>query len=562
MRKLARPEHVRLEIKDFMEKKSSLKNQMNSAVHVDEDDMEEDEEDEPQSKAKGKRPMVSVGSSTRGKKSKQTGPIDLYFLKDADEIVKQRRSQGKGQYQYDENKKKLREMAVDKFVVWMYDAGIPFNAVKYDSCEACIEAIGTFGPGMKPPSYHEVRVKCLNKEMERTTSFLKSHEEDYAKYGCSIMADGWTDKKGRTLINFLVNGPRGSAFIESVDAFAYSHTGDKMYELLSNFVRRIGEDNVVQVVTDNASCNVKAGRLLEASFPHLYWTPCAAHCLDLILEDIFKIPSLKRLHERALMVNGYIYNRPQVLSMMREFTGERDMIRTAKTRFATAFLTLKRFHVQQGNLKKMFASEKWKNSKYSKEVTGKRITDIITMRSFWRNMLFALKVCSPLVKVLRLVDGEKQSPMGYIYEAMDRAKEDIAASFNNDEDKYRDIFDIIDKRWSIQLHRPLHATGYYLNPELFYSNRAIEKDTKVLDGLHKCIERLVNDDVLENKITDQLEIYKKAEGLFGGKMAIKQRNLKKPADWWSCFGASTPELQDLALKILNLTCSSSGCERN
>ncbi|XP_073298397.1 uncharacterized protein [Primulina huaijiensis] len=225
----------------------------------------------------------------------------------------------------------------------MYDAGIPFNAIKYDSLQPCIDAIGTFGVGMKPPSYHEVRVKYLNKELTNMNLFLKSHEEDHARYGCTIMADGWTDTKSRTLINFLVNGPKGTIFVESVDASSYSHTADKIYELLSKFVNRIGEQNVVQVVTDNASCNVRAGRLLENNFPHLYWTPCAAHYLDLMLEEIFKIPNLKKLHERALMVNGYIYNRPQLLSMMREFTGQRDVERTAKTRFATAFFTLKRF---------------------------------------------------------------------------------------------------------------------------------------------------------------------------------------------------------------------------
>nr|KAJ0214425.1 hypothetical protein LSAT_V11C400161270 [Lactuca sativa] len=29
-------------------------------------------------------------------------------------------------------------------------------------------------------------------------------------------------------------------------------------------------------------------KLLEAKIEHLYWTPCAAHCLDLMLEDIGK----------------------------------------------------------------------------------------------------------------------------------------------------------------------------------------------------------------------------------------------------------------------------------
>ena len=36
----------------------------------------------------------------------------------------------------------------------------------------------------------------------------------------------------------------------------------------------------------------------------------------------------------------------------------------------------------------------------------------------------------PLVKVLRLVDGDTKLAMGYIYEAMDRSKEQIQKNFN------------------------------------------------------------------------------------------------------------------------------------
>ncbi|XP_042422084.1 uncharacterized protein LOC122009846 [Zingiber officinale] len=252
------------------------------------EDLEEHEEDDHQSKVKGKRPISDSSNHPT--------------VQDIDEIVKQRCAKNKGQF--DENKKKLRDIAVEKFARWMYDPRIPFNVVKYVSFEPCIEAIGQFGSVMKPPSYHEVRVKYLTKELPNTNSLLKSHEEDHDKFGCTIMADGWTDKKGRTLINFLMNGPKGSVFVESVNASGYSHTADKMFELLSKYVYRIGEKNVVQIVIDNASYNVSA---------------------DLLLEDIFKIPHLKKLHERGLMVNGYMYNRPQVLSMVRVFTGQRGM---------------------------------------------------------------------------------------------------------------------------------------------------------------------------------------------------------------------------------------------
>ncbi|WOK92807.1 hypothetical protein Cni_G01499 [Canna indica] len=65
----------------------------------------------------------------------------------------------------------------------------------------------------------------------------------------------------------------------------------------------------------------------------------------------------KETLERAISVTSYIYNRTQVLNMMREFTGQKDMVRLAKTRFATAFLTLRSFHKHKANSRRMFTSD-------------------------------------------------------------------------------------------------------------------------------------------------------------------------------------------------------------
>ncbi|XP_073059753.1 uncharacterized protein [Primulina eburnea] len=152
--------------------------------------------------------------------------------------------------------------------------------------------------------------------------------------------------------------------------------------------------------------------------------------------------------------------------------------------------------------------------------------------------------------------------MGYIYEAMDRAKEAIALAFNNNEEKYQKIFEIIDKRWTDQLHKPLHAAGYFLNQEFFYTNPEIEKDAEVMKGLYECVEKMCEDVDVQDKITYQLSKYKNADGLFGGSMAIRHRNKLSPAEWWLAYGSTTPQLQDFAVRILSLTCSASGCERN
>ena len=97
-------------------------------------------------------------------------------------------------------------------------------------------------------------------------------------------------------------------------------------------------------------------RLLEKKRPNLFWTPCAAHCLDLILEDIGKLPQIKMTIERAISISGYIHNRTCLLNMMKRFTKQRELLRPAKTRFATAFITLSRINEQRNNLRKMFTS--------------------------------------------------------------------------------------------------------------------------------------------------------------------------------------------------------------
>ena len=90
---------------------------------------------------------------------------------------------------------------------------------------------------------------------------------------------------------------------------------------------------------------------------------------------------------------------------------------------------------------------------------GANVAKMVIMPSFWNTIIFCLKISSPLVHVLCLVDGERKAPMGYINEAMTRAKETIVKNFLGNELKYKEIFEIIDKRLEIQLHQPLHAAG-------------------------------------------------------------------------------------------------------
>lgn len=116
--------------------------------------------------------------------------------------------------------------------------------------------------------------------------------------------------------------------------------------------------------------------------------------------------------------------------------------------------------------------------------------------------------------------------MSYIYEAMDRAKEAITTSFGHKEEHYEMAFTYIDIRWECQLHQPLPAAGYFLNPKIYYSNPTIEDCNEVMKGLYDCISRLVLELETQDKILEELNLYKNAQGLFGINMVVRQRKTR------------------------------------
>ncbi|CAL5384210.1 unnamed protein product [Camellia sinensis] len=301
---------------------------------------------------------------------------------------------------------------------------------------------------------------------------------------------------------------------------------------------------------------------MEEKRTKLFWSPCAAHCLDLMLSDIGELTVFKDTIIKAKEIAVYIYRHAWVLDLFRKFTKNRELTRPAVTRFATAFLTLKSFQDRKLQLRAMFASEEWARSSYSTSVNAKKAQGtILGDARFWKAIKYCLKCVLPLVKILRLVDGDAKPAMGFIYEAMDRAKEEIASNLNHVRGRYKCIWEIIDTRWDLQLHRPLHAAAYYLNP-MFHYQENFNADTEVKIGLFKTIERMYPDIEDRVKVDEQLEKFKKAEGMFGMSMAILTRKKKQPALWWESYEEECKELQKLAIRVLSLTCSATGCERN
>ena len=56
----------------------------------------------------------------------------------------------------------------------------------------------------------------------------------------------------KDIVNFFVNSPKGSVFIRLIDVSKVIKESNFLFKVLDNMVEEVGQENVVQVVTDNA----------------------------------------------------------------------------------------------------------------------------------------------------------------------------------------------------------------------------------------------------------------------------------------------------------------------
>ncbi|CAH9078826.1 unnamed protein product [Cuscuta europaea] len=240
-------------------------------------------------------------SSQRGVR----GPIDRYVI----DVEGDNKQTPVGE-------KEAREKCCSDVGRFFFENGIPFNVANSPSFINMCRAIGNYGRGFRPPSAYELSHWILDEEVKTTEKLVEEVKSTWTQTGVSILSDGWKDMRGRQLINFLVNNPYGTVFLKSVDASAHVKDAKMLCKFLDGVVEEVGEDIVTQVVTDNASNYKAAGKLLMAKRQRLWWTPCAAHCIDLILEKIGELPQHKNALAKAKTVIHYIYNHGWALTLM------------------------------------------------------------------------------------------------------------------------------------------------------------------------------------------------------------------------------------------------------
>ena len=85
-----------------------------------------------------------------------------------------------------------------------------------------------------------------------------------------------------------------------------------------------------------------------------------------------------------------------------------------------------------------------------------------------------------------------------------------------------------------QLHSPVHAAGYALNPE-FLDYQGLDENAEVMQGLDEMIAKVLPPSE-QARAAAQFQRYRNGEGVVGSPIA--QENIKRMPGcaWWQHFG--------------------------
>ncbi|KAL2905823.1 Hydroxyacid-oxoacid transhydrogenase mitochondrial [Bienertia sinuspersici] len=397
--------------------------------------------------------------------------------------------------------------------------GVPFNVLRSPEFGSMVDTLKHAPKDYKPLSADKARTSVLDEVKRDVEKELAPIKDTWGTQGMSIVSDGWTNVKHQPLINVVASNSRGSMFLYAEDFSGVEKTGKANADFLLTSIDEVGPSNVLQVVTDNAANCKAAGKEIEK-----------AHA-------IFKKQS------------GL------------------ELLKVAKTRFASHYLLLKRLSQCREALATTIVLTAWKDWVNSGDermkALGREVANTISDELFWDEVENILTVTKPIYLMIKFADAEGPK-MGEVYEKMDCMIGEVGDIMKNN--KHKDDRDkmneIMVSRWE-KMNIPMHCLAFALNPYYYDANylqipapggearRAPNYDKEVVQGVLDAFDKIGEDEEERKVLRHQLARFQAKEGIFGKLQAKNDAVSLSPIKWWNTYGAETPELAEIAVKVLS-----------
>jgi Protein of unknown function (DUF 659)/hAT family C-terminal dimerisation region len=475
-------------------------------------------------------------------------------------------------------------------------AGVAPHVLAVPEMQSALRAVALVGAAYKPPSRWVAGGRLAKLVRVKVEEQMREASARAELGGVTLCSDGITSEQNRPIINVVFVGGGEVEFLEARDCSGKVKDGEFLTKeiIIPAIMGRKDPFSVVQVVMDNATRS--SWPIIQAACPWVVCTPCWPHCLDLLLEDIGKLPFFRFILKDVNRLRMFLRNKGMALHVYRTYATH-AIASPGATRFRSLLIMLSSLlrmkdavvkTLVDGNLRAYIG--KYKNQKARPrdgedegKALGVRFQELQALAlddEFWERCKLAQDIMLPIGKLQAFTDSNTAtgSKANYHFFVMQATIEKI--DFGEETELKENVLYLTNQRWDYATS-DLTLTGYLLDPEFW----DCDLDEKSFDAFCRMVDRTyplpdeskypeteagadkfqVDTAVVKHKraaAESQLSQYKnRTQGIFARESAQSAARIESAYDWWYLYGVMTPELRLVALRVTAQPCAASSSER-
>lgn len=240
------------------------------------------------------------------------------------------------------------------------------------------------------------------------------------KFVC-VVTDGWSSRRNESVINFVLVNPfikplfwKSFATGESVHDGAY--IAKQIAAVIDEVDGLVGRKIVRAVVTDNAKNMKNAWQRLEQSPRGLICNGCAAHVMNLLMKDVFKLEYFSWVLEHAKTLTNFIKGRHALLdrfrSMQKSLKAPTERRRALSLPVATCWYTCESCILSVVSNRNVITTTFADDELLQRYQRGEALSEaraIVANEQFWQRAPMVLKVVKPIDQCLAAFEKDNCS---------------------------------------------------------------------------------------------------------------------------------------------------------
>lgn len=452
-------------------------------------------------------------------------------------------------------------------VIWaklakaIYATGTPLNITEN---AYWIDVFKTLRPSLPLPSRFVLSNSLLNQIYNDVEISVKSHIENAEFIG--IQCDVLTNSRNESIMNFIITTPK-PVFYKTLTTDDNRPTDEYICNKLSEIFGTVGINRIVGCVTDNSRYMIKATQLLEekyCEYPISYYG-CAAHILNLLIQDLVKLKSVTVVVNSAKSVINSIKEKTILSVLFQRIQNEKlssnekcSLKLPVSTRWASVVICLEDLKKNKHVLQTLAISNN------ANELSRIDRANILDEEEFWSKIDKIILLLEPIKKWIVILQSN-ESKISEVAEAFFELQVHFEQQifnctvFQNDENE-PNLLEALKYRKKMCL-KSIHFATNLLDPKYKGTNLNNNERTEGIEYIYKFANILYEEQI--DEIIKNIAEYRANTGFFAiNFVKSSMKNTKISAiNFWSGICVDLP-LSKVAQAVLSMQPTSASIERS